>query len=65
MKKTILTLILMLGVSGAAQAIKPLLTDGFDKYNNSFKVDLVSIAYMSPQIAWARTFSASPKSSSS
>lgn len=52
MKKTILTLILMLGVAGAAQAIKPLLTEGFDKYNNSFKVDLVSIAYMSPQIVW-------------
>ena len=52
MKKTILTLILMLGVSGAVQAIKPLLTEGFDKYNNSFKVDLVSVGYLSPQIVW-------------
>ena len=52
MKKTILTVILMLCTAGAAQAIKPLLTEGFDKYNNSFKVDLVSLAYLSPQFEW-------------
>ena len=52
MKKTILTVILMLCAAGSAHAIKPLLTEGFDKYNNSFKVDLVSVGFMSPQIVW-------------
>lgn len=52
MKKTILTVILMLCAAGSVHAIKPLLTEGFDKYNNSFKVDLVSLGYVSPQIAW-------------
>ena len=52
MKKTILTVIFMLCTAGAVQAIKPLETEGFDKYNNSFKVDLVSLGYMSPQIVW-------------
>jgi len=52
MKKTILTVILMLCAAGAVQAIKPLQTEGFDMYKNSFKVDLVSLGYMSPQIVW-------------
>ena len=52
MKKTILTVILMLCFAAVANAGKPRLTEGFDKYNNSIKVDLVSIGYMSPQIAW-------------
>lgn len=45
-------MIFMLCAASAAQAIKPLLTEGFDKYNNSFKVDLVSVGYLSPQIVW-------------
>lgn len=45
-------MILMLCAASAVQAIKPLLTEGFDKYNNSFKVDLVSVGYLSPQIVW-------------
>jgi len=52
MKRTVLTVILMLCFAGVANAIKPLQTEGFDKYNNSFKVDLVSLGYMSPQIVW-------------
>ena len=34
------------------QAIKPIETAGFDKFNNSFKLDLVSVVYLSPQLAW-------------
>ena len=45
-------MIFMLCAGFNAQAIKPLLTDGFDKYNNSLKVDLVSVGYLSPQIMW-------------
>lgn len=52
MKKVTIALIIMLCAGFNAQAIKPLLTDGFDKYNNSFKIDLVSLGYMSPQIVW-------------
>ena len=52
MKKVTIALIIMLCAGFKAQAIKPLLTDGFDKYNNSFKIDLVSIGYVSPQIVW-------------
>ena len=52
MKKAILSTFFMLCAVFSAQAVKPLLTDGFDKYNNSFKIDLVSVGYMSPQIVW-------------
>lgn len=52
MKKTILTMFFMLCAASAVHAIKPLQTEGFDKYDNSFKVDLVSLGYMSPQIVW-------------
>ena len=52
MKKVTIALAILLCAGFKAQAIKPLLTDGFDKYNNSFKVDLVSVGYMSPQIIW-------------
>ena len=36
----------------AVQAIKPIETEGFDKFRNSFKVDLVSLAFVAPQIEW-------------
>ena len=52
MKKVTISLIIMLCAAFNAQAIKPLLTDGYDKYNNSIKLDLVSVGYMSPQIVW-------------
>ncbi len=52
MKKTLLFIATLLCMSQSMMAIKPLLTEGYDKYNNSFKVDLVSVAYMSPQIVW-------------
>ncbi|MBR5707101.1 MAG: hypothetical protein IKX55_05970 [Bacteroidaceae bacterium] len=52
MKKVTIALVFLLCAGFNAQAIKPLLTDGFDKYNNSFKVDLVSVGYLSPQIVW-------------
>jgi hypothetical protein len=51
MKKTILTVIFMLCAASASQA-KPLNTEGFDMYKNGFKVDLISLGYLSPQIVW-------------
>lgn len=52
MKKTILTVILTFCFVSVANAAKPRLTEGLDKYNNGFKIDLVSVGYMSPQIVW-------------
>jgi len=39
-------------MSQSMMAIKPLLTEGYDTYNNSLKVDLVSVGYLSPQMSW-------------
>ena len=47
MKKTLFSIAALLCMSQSMMAIKPLLTEGYDKYNNSLKVDLVSVAYMS------------------
>ena len=52
MKKTILTVLFMACAACTLQAIKPIETAGFDKFNNSFKLDLVSVGYLSPQLAW-------------
>ena len=52
MKKVTIALVMMLCAGINAQAIKPLLTDGYDKYNNSFKLDLISVGYLSPQFVW-------------
>ena len=52
MKKTILTVLFMACAACTLQAIKPIETAGFDKFNNSFKLDLVSVVYLSPQLAW-------------
>ena len=52
MKKTIFFIATALCLSQSMMAIKPLLTEGYDKFNNSFKIDLVSVGYMSPQIVW-------------
>ena len=52
MKKTIFFIAALLCMSQSMMAIKPLLTEGYDKYNNSFKLDLVSVGYMSPQFVW-------------
>lgn len=52
MKKTIFFIATMLCMSQSMMAIKPLLTEGYDKFNNSFKLDFVSVGYFSPQIAW-------------
>jgi len=52
MKKTLFFLASLLCMSQSVMAIKPLLTEGYDKYNNSFKLDLVSVGYLSPQIVW-------------
>ena len=46
MKKTIFFIAAVLFMSQAVTA-KKLLTEGYDKYNNSFKLDLVSVGYMS------------------
>lgn len=54
MKKTILTVIFMLCAASAVQAVQPIQTEGFDKYNNSFKFDVASLCYMSPQFKWER-----------
>ena len=51
MKKTIFFIAAVLLMSQAVTA-KKLLTEGYDKYNNSFKLDLVSVGYMCPQIVW-------------
>lgn len=51
MKKTIFFIAAVLLMS-QPMAAKKLLTEGYDKYNNSFKLDLVSVGYMSPQIVW-------------
>ena len=52
MKKTIFFIAALFCMSQSMMAIKPLLTEGYDKYNNSIKLDLVSVGYMSPQIVW-------------
>ncbi|MBR3659150.1 MAG: hypothetical protein IKN61_04485 [Bacteroidaceae bacterium] len=52
MKKTFFFIATALCLSQSMMAIKPLLTEGYDKYNNSFKLDLVSVGYMCPQIVW-------------
>ena len=52
MKKTIFFIAALFCMSQSMMAIKPLLTEGYDKYNNSFKLDLVSVGYLSPQIVW-------------
>lgn len=51
MKKTVLVFFFMFCIAGALQA-KPLNTEGFDMYKNGFKVDLVSVGYLSPQVVW-------------
>ena len=33
-------------------AVRPIETEGFDLYRNSFKVDLVSLMYVAPQLQW-------------
>lgn len=52
MKKGVLAILMILCAGSAVQAIRPIETDGFDKFNNSFKVDLFSLAYVAPQIEW-------------
>lgn len=52
MKKTFFFIATALCLSQSMMAIKPLLTEGYDKYNNSIKLDLVSVGYRSPQIVW-------------
>lgn len=52
MKKIFLLIVTALCMSQSMMAIKPLLTEGYDKFNNSFKLDLVSVGYLSPQITW-------------
>ncbi len=44
MKKTIFFIAAVLLMS-QPMAAKKLLTEGYDKYNNSFKLDLVSVGY--------------------
>ena len=51
MKKTILTVLFMACAACTLQAIKPIETEGFDKFNNAFKLDLVS-SFFAPQIEW-------------
>ncbi len=52
MKKTVLTIVLAALAAGAVQAIKPVKSDGYDKFANSFKVDVSSLAILCPEIEW-------------
>lgn len=52
MKKTFAAVAVALTLSQSLMALKPVETEGFDLYRNSFKVDLVSIGYVAPQIEW-------------
>jgi len=52
MKKTLFIMVTLLCMSRSLLAGKPLLTDGYDKYYNSFKFDLVSLFYVAPQFEW-------------
>lgn len=52
MKKTVLTFILAACSISLAHAFKPLETQGFDSYKNSFKADVSSLVYLCPEIEW-------------
>lgn len=52
MKRLLYASLLMLGMTYQAQAGNPIETTGFDKYKNSFDIDLVSVCTLSPEIHW-------------
>jgi len=52
MKRLLYASLLMLGMTYQAQAGNPIETAGFDKYRNSFDIDLVSVGFQAPQIHW-------------
>lgn len=52
MKKVTIALIITLFAAGSAKALKPIQTEGFDKYRNSIKLDLASTSLLSPQVEW-------------
>lgn len=52
MKKTFAAVVVALTISNSLMALKPVQTDGFNKYDKSIKLDLVSVGYLSPQIVW-------------
>lgn len=52
MKKGAIALTIMLFTVGAANALKPVRTEGFDKYRNSLQVDLWSTCFLAPQVEW-------------
>ena len=52
MKKTLFALASMLVLSQSMMAVKPVLTEGFDKFDNSFKLDAASLVALSPQLHW-------------
>jgi len=52
MKKSVIAVVFTLCLSGSVMAVKPIETDGFELYRNSFKIDLASLVFISPQIEW-------------
>ena len=52
MKKVTIALIIMLCAAGQSQAIKPVKTDGFDRFSNGIKLDLASGLVLTPQVEW-------------
>ena len=52
MKKAIIAVAFMLCAVNAVHAVKPIETEGYDRFGNSFKLDLVSLVYVAPQVMW-------------
>lgn len=52
MKKAVLTIVAVAFSLSVAHAFKPVETQGFDSYRNSFKLDVSSLVLCSPEIEW-------------
>ena len=52
MKRIVIVLVFTFCCVSTLRAVKPLETEGLVKYKNSFKIDLVSLGYVAPEIEW-------------
>lgn len=52
MRKVIFAVVSMLFAANTVQAVKPIETEGYDRFGNSFKLDVVSLLYVAPQVMW-------------
>lgn len=52
MRKAIIAVVSMLFAANTVQAVKPIETEGYDRFGNSFKLDVVSLLYVAPQVMW-------------